>query len=167
MLIRSETPGDHGAIAALVESAFGNAAEARLVNNLRLSASPFISLVAEDAGLITGYISFSPVVLSSAASLAIMGLAPLAVSPKTQRTGIGTRLITEGLKACSKAGAGAVFVLGHPDYYPRFGFARASLFNIQSEYDVSDDTFMALELVSGYLESASGIVHYHAAFRDV
>ena len=97
MLIRPETQGDHGAIAALVESAFGNAAEARLVNNLRLSALPFISLVAEDAGLITGHISFSPVVLSGAVSLAIMGLAPLAVSPTKQRTGIGTRLATEGL----------------------------------------------------------------------
>lgn len=167
MLIRPETQGDYGAIAVLVESAFGNAAEARLVNHLRLSASPFLSLVAEDAGLIIGHICFSPVVLDGTVGLTILGLAPLAVSPFKQRTGIGTCLVKEGLKACSMAGAGAVVVLGHPSYYPRFGFKRASHFNIQCEYDVADDKFMALELISGCLESASGVVQYHVAFRDL
>ncbi|MFZ1829079.1 MAG: N-acetyltransferase [Candidatus Competibacteraceae bacterium] len=167
MLIRPETQADHSAIAALVEAAFDNAAEARLVSKLRISASPFISLVADEAGAITGHISFSPVVLDRASTLTILGLAPLSVAPQKQRSGIGTRLVTEGLNACRDVSAGAVVVLGHPSYYPRFGFVRASLFNIGSEYDVADDKFMALELVPGYLKLATGIAQYHEAFRDV
>lgn len=97
----------------------------------------------------------------------IMGLGLVAVLPERQRSGIGTQLIRAGLKKCKELGYGAAFVLGHPTYYPRFGFVPASRFGLKCELDVSDDVFMAMELSSGYFEKISGTVVYHEAFRSV
>ena len=96
-----------------------------------------------------------------------MGLGPMAVAPGCQRKGIGSALVRAGLIACTERGFRAVVVLGHPKYYPRFGFSESKRFGIKSEYDVLDEVFMALELVPGALSSASGIVRYHEAFGDV
>src|SRR4030095_12754823 len=78
----------------------------------------------------------------------------------------GTRssLALEGLPACNHLGYGAVVVIGHQNYYPRFGFTPAARFNLRSEYDVPDDVFMALELTPNYLQGTSGAVYYHSAF---
>ena len=81
--------------------------------------------------------------------------------------GIGGSLIREGLARCREVGACAVVVLGHPTYYPRFGFNPSSRFGIGCEYDVPDDVFMVQELRPGSLNGKSGIVRYHAAFKDV
>jgi putative acetyltransferase len=141
--------------------------EADLVDALRAQATPLMSYVAELDGTIAGHILFSPVTLLSHPDLAIMGLAPMAVLPTLQRQGIGSALVRTGLDACRDMGAGAVIVLGHAEYYPRFGFVPASRFGIRSEYDVPDDVFMAIELIPGFLAPRPGTIRYHPAFGSV
>lgn len=163
MTIREERADDTQAVRALNLAAFQTSTEADLVDALRVEASPFVSLVAEESGVIVGHIMFSPVNLALDAPL-LMGLAPMAVSPERQRQGIGSRLIAEGLERCGQLGAAVVVVLGHADYYPRFGFAPASRFGLRSEYDVPDEVFMARELKDGGLEGLAGTVRYHPVF---
>ena len=91
----------------------------------------------------------------------------MAVRPERQRQGIGSKLVREGLRACKQEGVQAVVVLGHPEYYPRFGFRPAETFGLRSEYDVPSEVFMALELKRGALEDVEGVVTYHAAFGSV
>lgn len=130
-------------------------------------AQPLVSLIAEDNGAIVGHIMFSPVSLSGHPALRIMGLAPMAVAPEHQRKGIGSALVRAGLEQCRQLGFGAVVVLGHPAYYPRFGFSSAARFGIGCEYEVPEDVFMVLELHAGFLSGASGQIKYHAAFNNV
>jgi putative acetyltransferase len=167
MHIRFERPADADEIRAVNASAFGTAAEADLVEVLRRVAFPLISLVAEQDDTIAGHILFSPVTLSSDPSLRIAGLAPMAVRPARQRVGIGSMLVRAGLEECRSVGFLAVTVLGHPKFYPRFGFVPASRFGIASTYDVPDDVFMALELEPGTLRETRGVIHYHPAFAGV
>jgi putative acetyltransferase len=167
MDIRSERITDVAAVRALNRAAFATTTEADLVDALREQAEPVISLVAEDTGSIVGHILFSPVTLSGHAELKIMGLAPMAVLPAVQRRGIGSALVRVGLERCEQLGVGAVIVLGHAEYYPRFGFMPASRFHIASEYDVPDGVFMALELESDVLREKSGTIRYHAAFANI
>ncbi len=167
MRIRAEEPRDWAAVQTLNEAAFGQPAEARLVAALREQANPVISLVAEDEGAILGYILFSPVTLTGHPELKIMGLAPMAVAPERQRQGIGSSLVRAGLDECRKLGFGAVVVLGHPKYYPRFGFSPAARLNIGCEYDVPEEFFMAMELEPGHLRGVSGTIRYHEAFNSV
>ena len=91
----------------------------------------------------------------------------MAVRPGHQRQGIGTALIEAGLDRCRETRVGAVVVLGHPDYYPRFGFLKSSGFDIKSEYDVPAEAFMVVELQAGYLDDHSGTVQYHDEFRKL
>lgn len=167
MLIRDESAGDYHAVRALNEAAFDSDAEARLVDALRDEASPLISLVAEQDGSVVGHILFSPVTLAGHEKLKIMGLAPMAVAPSRQRQGIGSSLVRAGLDRCRSVDAGAVMVLGHPAFYPRFGFVPSSRFDIASEYDVPEETFMVMELERGFLHGASGTIRYHGAFKNL
>jgi len=162
--IREERPEDIPIVHALNASAFETDAEANLVDVLRTNARPLISLVALDNDDIVGHIMFSPVELDGTSSPKIMGLAPMAVAPDRQRSGIGSELVSEGLVRCDESGASAVVVLGHPDYYPRFGFVPASTMNIECEYDVPDEVFMVLELAAGCLAETVGTIRYHEAF---
>lgn len=164
MLIRDEEPRDWAAVHAVNVSAFETSEEANLVDALREQARPLVSLVAEDHGAIVGHIMFSPVSLAGHPSLKIMGLAPMAVAPTHQRKGIGSALVRAGLDQCARLGFGAVVVLGHPAYYPRFGFVPSTRYGIGCEYDVPEDVFMVVELQDGFLRGASGKVSYHAAF---
>ena len=164
MQIRPETEADHAAIRELNKAAFEGEGEANLIEGLRQNASPMISLVAEDAGGIVGHILFSPATHSEDAELKLMGLAPMAVAPDRQKSGIGSALAREGLERCRKMGVAGVVVLGHPQYYPRFGFVPSSEFGIVSEYDVPEGVFMVLELEPGALQNKSGRVHYHREF---
>ena len=166
VLIRAEAEADHRAVHALNTSAFGGPGEARLVDALRVQAQPLVSLVAEENGAVVGHIMFTPVSLPGYPEL-IMGLAPMAVIPARQRTGIGTALVRAGLKRCKQLGAAAVVVLGHPGFYPSFGFSPGARFGIACEYDVPQEAFMAMELRPGALRGATGTVKYHAAFSDV
>ena len=165
--IRCERADDWAAIRQVNESAFGCATEATLVAELRREALPVISMVAEDGGTIVGHIMFSPVVLPGHPALKVMGLAPMAVLPERQRQGIGSAMVHAGLEACRQLGFGAVVVLGHPGYYPRFGFTPAVRFGIGCEYEVPDEAFMIVELYPGYLVGVTGTFQYHAVFRNL
>jgi putative acetyltransferase len=167
MLIRSEEQQDRAPVHAVNVAAFETPAEANLVDALREQARPIVSFVAEDEGEIIGHIMFSPVELPGYPSRKIMGLAPMAVVPGHQRQGIGTELVRAGLEKCKQLGVGAVVVLGHADYYPRFGFAPSTRFGISCEYDVPEDVFMVIELQPGALKGASGTIKYHPAFSNV
>lgn len=149
---------------AVNTSAFDTPVEAGLVDTLRKQAHPVVSLVAEEGGTIVGHAMFSPVILHGRADLLLMGLAPMAVVPHNQRRGVGSALVRAGLEQCRRLGCGAVVVLGHPGYYPRFGFVPAANFGLECEYDAPEEAFMALELCPGYLRAARGRISYHAAF---
>lgn len=167
MQIRPETEADYAAIRELNKAAFEGEAEAKLVDGLRQNAAPIISLVAEDAGSIVGHILFSPATHSEDAELKLMGLAPMAVAPAVQRSGIGSKLVIAGLEQCRELGVAGVVVLGHPNYYPRFGFESSTSFGIVSEYDVPEGVFMVLELQEGALRDKAGRVHYHREFSKL
>lgn len=167
MKIRAETEKDRPAVHALNARVFETSAEADLVDALREQARPVISLVAEQGGAIVGHILFSPVTLDSSPALRLACLAPMAVAAEHRRKGIGSALVREGLEQCRQRGFGAAVVLGHPAFYPRFGFLPSARFGIRSEYDVPEDAFMVLELTPGYLRGVSGTVRYQAAFGSL
>lgn len=167
MIVRREEERDRSGVYTVNSAAFQRLDEANLVDVLREEAEPVLSLVAEDDGGIVGYIMFSPVVLTGNPDCKVMGLGPMAVLPERQRAGVGSLLVTSGLNVCQELDFGAVVVLGHPDYYPRFGFLPASRYALDCEYDVPDEAFMAVELIPGYLRSVSGTAVYHDAFRNV
>jgi len=167
MLVRAEKDGDREAVRAVYISAFGTSSEADLVDALRDQAQPVVSLVAELDGEVIGHIMFSPVCLSGHPDIKVMGLAPMAVEPSHQRTGIGSALVLEGLGQCRQLNFVAVVVLGHPEYYPRFGFSPSSRFGIESEYDVPEEVFMAMELRPEALTGKTGTARYHSAFSEV
>ncbi len=167
MIIRNEEAKHYEDVYKINASAFSTEAEARLINELRQVVKQHISLVAEEDGLIVGHILFTPVSLSGHPELRLMGLGPVAVLPEQQGKGIGSALIRHGLERCQGAGFGACVVLGHKDYYPRFGFIPSIKYNIKCEYDVPPEVFMIAELQPGYLEGASGTIQYHPAFNAV
>lgn len=167
VLIRAEEHSDWATVHRINATAFDTPAEANLVDALREQAHPLVSLVAEAKGTVVGHILFSPVSLSGNPDLKIAGLAPMAVAPDNQRQGVGSALVRAGLHKCKQLGFGAAVVLGHADYYPRFGFVPATRFCIGCEYEVPEDAFMAMELQSGYLRGASGTIKYHDAFSDI
>lgn len=163
-IIRPEKQGDRDAVAQVNLKAFDTRFEADLVDRLRKEASPLVSLVAETRGAVVGHILFTPVELEGHPDLHLMGLAPMAVLPEFQRRGIGSMLVAAGLKACTELGFGAVVVLGHPGYYPRFGFGRAAEFGLENQWAAPDDAFMVLELEPGCFAGRSGMILFHPAF---
>ncbi|MEA1979188.1 MAG: N-acetyltransferase [Chloroflexota bacterium] len=167
MLIRAEKEDDHDAVFAVNGSAFETPAEATLVDMLREHAQPVVSFVAEEKGNVVGHIMFSPVILSENPDLKVMGLAPMAVAPEHQRKGIGSALVRAGLEQCRQLGFVAVVVLGHPQYYPRFGFSPSSRFGIDSEYEVPEEVFMAMELEPESLSGITGTAKFHNAFKNI
>ncbi|MBU8914053.1 MAG: N-acetyltransferase [Spirochaetales bacterium] len=167
MLIRAEEESDQAAVYAVNASAFETPAEAQLVDALREQAQPVVSLVAEDNGKVVGHIMFSPVSLSGHPDLRVMGLGPLAVAPEHQRNGVGSALVGAGLDQCRHLGLAAIIVLGHPGYYPRFGFSPSSRFGIDSQYQVPEEVFMAMELQPGALSGKHGTIKYHAAVSNM
>ena len=164
--IRSEIAEDIPAVRRVNELAFGRPDEAALVDALRAAARPYISLVAADEGRVVGHIFFSPVELEAEDSAFILGLAPMAVLPEYQRQGVGSQLVREGLGECRRIGCEVVVVLGHPEYYPRFGFVPASRKGLRCEYPVPDEVFMVAELRPNAL-SGRGLVKYRPEFGGV
>lgn len=135
---------------------------------LRKVVDPYISLVAVLDGRIVGHIFFSPVTIESGQSeFTAMGLGLMAVLPEYQRQGIGSQLVREGLKECQRIGQEIVVLVGHPEYYPRFGFTPAKLKGLQCEYDIPDNAFMVAELRPGALKRRQGLVKYHPEFNRV
>ena len=162
--IREETPADFNAVAAITQQAFQGDAEVRLVNLLRQQCSDIVSLVAEQQGKIVGHILFSPASLNSASHYKLMALAPMAVSNVLQHQGIGSALVRAGLEKCRLQGTDAVVVLGHPAYYPRFGFIPASKAQIRCPWPVPDEAFMLLPLKAKTIVGKDSTVVYHSAF---
>jgi len=164
--IRKENPFDIPAIYEVNRRAFGQPSEAELVNSLRNANALTLSLVAFLDNQIVGHIAFSPVTIeNSQLKFQAIGLAPMAVLPEHQKWGIGTKLVQEGLKQLSEAGHKIVVVVGHPEYYPRFGFVKASDFGIKWEHECYDEAFMVKGLLSGILDKVSGTVRFRPEFE--
>jgi putative acetyltransferase len=163
VLVRAERPADRVAIRAVNSQAFGREDEAGLVEALGDGGYARLSLVAEEGERVVGHLLFSDLpILTSTGTLSALALAPLAVLPDRQRQGIGSRLVREGLRACLAAGHRVVVVLGHADYYPRFGFSARLAESLQAPF--SGPSFMALELVPGALQGVRGKVCYPPPF---
>ena len=168
--IRPEIPVDIPAIFEVNCQAFGHDDEARLVDALRAGChfNPDLSLVAVFNDRIIGHILFPEITIESEdAIVPALALAPLVVHPDFQCRGIGTGLIEEGLDACRFLGHRIVIVVGHPGYYPRFGFSPANICGIEAPFVVDDDVFMVLALVPGALVGVHGRVRYPQAFESV
>jgi putative acetyltransferase len=162
--VRKEQPDDIGAVRAINDAAFGQSAEAQIVDALRAKCPEALSLVAVDEEQIVGHIFFSPVSVSCDGVLTGgMGLAPMAVAPDRQRQGIGSRLVRAGIRALRERGCRFIIVVGHPDYYPRFGFVPASRFGLTCQWDgVPDEAFLVLVLDDSVIPQLTGT----AAYRD-
>ena len=171
LIIRPENLTEAAAIYALNKLAFdGRDAEPRLVNVIRESESfiPELSLVAELDEQIVGHILFSRIHIETAdQQVSTLALAPMAVLPQYQKRGIGSELIRRGLEQCKRLGWASVIVLGHPAYYPRFGFSAELAKLLECPYGDIGDAWMALELAPGALNNVRGNVVYPAAFDNV
>lgn len=164
LVIHPERAAEKAAIHALLAAAFDSETEARLVDRLREEASPYIALTASIGDQVIGFVGLSPVAAVAADGdvIAALGLAPMAVLPAYQRRGVGGRLLRASLDAAAGSGHATVFVLGHPDYYPRFGFRRADVLGWRFLPGTESAFF-----VYGPAPPGSGIVRYHTAFDAV
>lgn len=157
VVVRGETEADTAHVRRINREAFGRDAEADLVETLGRNGKSVLSLVAEVEDRVVGHILFTRVAIEAPkGSLGGLGLAPVAVLPDLQRRGVGSMLIRAGLHRCRSEGHGAVLVLGHPSYYPRFGFVPAARFGLRWEHEAPEGTFMALELRAGALKDGEG-----------
>lgn len=164
--IRDESVEDHEAIRLVNRRAFGQEGESRLVDALREQGYLRVSLVAEQDGQIVGHILFSDLpIISESGTVPALSLAPLTVLPEYQWQGVGSALVREGLQRCRTLGHKIVIVLGHPDYYPRFGFSPQLARRLVSPF--SGEAFMALELVPSALDDVAGAVTYPPPFGAV
>ena len=167
-IIRPETPEDLDSIRYVNEQAFGTKKEVELIDKLRKRGVLTISLVAIQDGEVVGHIAFSPVVIESGlSSFEAIALAPMAVLPAYQRKGIGSQMVRAGLGECHRLGHEVVVVLGHSDYYPRFGFVLARSKGIDCEFEAPDEAWMVLELREGALAGRSGVVKYQPEFNEI
>lgn len=170
IIIRQELKEDLARIKEINDQAFGQEGEGRLVNKLR-EKDQFISelsLVAETDETVVGHILFYPVKINSNLEKhTTLSLGPMSVLPKYQKKGIGGKLISEGLKRAKDVGFRSVIVVGHPEYYPKFGFTKASNWSIKVPFDSPDEAFMALEIVKGELQDKSGIIEYPLEFMEL
>ena len=161
--IREEASADRDAAGEANRLAFGGDDEAMLVDALRAGGYLRVSLVAEDQGRVVGHIVFSDLpVVTAGTTVETLALAPMAVLPEFQRRGIGSALVREGLDLCRRRGHRIVVVLGHPGFYPRFGFSTDLAVPLASPF--AGDSFMALELTPGALEGVAGTVCYPPPF---
>ncbi len=168
MKIREEDSADTKAIRHINTKAFETEAETGLVDVLRESGCTFVSLVAETDQKVVGHLLFTPVELTGVKNtLKLMGLASMAVLPQYQNQGIGIQLVNAGIEYCQFEKYDAIVVLGHPNYYPKFGFAPSVNYGIKSEYEVPDEVFMILELVPNSLVDYHGTIKYHELFNSV
>jgi len=164
-MIRREIPEDIEAIRHVNEEAFGGKEEADIVDALRKRSATVLSLVATDEGRVIGHILFSPVIIESeSSSLGAVALAPMSVLPEYQRKGIGSELVRAGLDECRALGHELVVLVGHADYYPRFGFVPARERGIECEFEVPDEAWMLLELREGALGGRKGTVKFQTEF---
>jgi putative acetyltransferase len=166
--VRPLRAGDEDAVHELVARAFGRREEADLVRALRREGTPLLELVAEGDGAVSGQIAFSQVTPERVApGVVSYGLGPMAVLPGLQRGGIGSALVAAGFAACAARGVGLVFVLGHPSYYPRFGFESAAPHGFHYQSEAFDRAFFLRELVPGAARGGGGLVRFAPPFDAV
>jgi putative acetyltransferase len=167
MTIRLQTPEDTSQVRRLNELAFGGPMEATLVEALQRACAEALSLVAHD-GRVVGHILFTPVVVEHAGGQIVgMGLAPMAVLPERQRQGIGSSLVARGLEILRERACPFVVVVGHPEYYPRFGFEPASRHGLASQWEgIPDGAFMVLILNATAMSGVSGVARYRGEFDE-
>ncbi|UOQ84619.1 GNAT family N-acetyltransferase [Gracilibacillus salinarum] len=175
IIIRPELNIQYNSTEEIIKKAFLNEEysdkrEHLLVNRIRKSYAfiPELSLVALNQGKnIIGHILLSKIkIVDGDNAVDSLALAPVSVTPEYQKKGIGSQLIHAALKNAKDLGYRSVIVLGHKDYYPKFGFKPASLWNIKAPFEVPDEVFMALELTHNSLEKVQGVVHYSKAFLE-
>jgi putative acetyltransferase len=164
-IVRPETPADEAVVADVNEEAFGRPDEAVLVASLRRGRAflPGLSLVAEVQGAIIGHVLFTRLHVGPM-RMPGLALAPMAIRKVQQRRGVGTALVREGLNAATTRGEAFAIVVGHPEYYPRFGFSPAMQFGIHAPFEVRDEALMALELRPGGLRGVSGRIEWAPEF---
>lgn len=166
--IREERPEEIETVRAVNDHAFGQPQESRVVDALRANGGVLLSLVAVLNGRVVGHILYSPVTLSSDGGVVVgAGLGPMAVLPAFQRQGIGGKLIERGNEMLRARGCPFVAVLGHPEYYPRFGFRPAGGYGIRCEWEVPDDVFMVLVMDPVTMKGVSGLARYREEFSGV
>ena len=164
---RHETSADLDSIRHVNRLAFGQDAEAQLVDALREGGYVRLSLVAEQATRIVGHILFSDLpIITEAGTVPALALAPMAVLPEFQNQGIGSALVRRGLNECRQQGHKIIVVLGHPHFYPRFGFSSKLAAHLDSPFS-KGESFMAVELVPGALDGVTGRVQYASPFAGV
>jgi putative acetyltransferase len=165
MVIRPESEADYAAVAEVTAGAFGSEDEVRLVEAIRACEDfvPELTLVAQEDGRIVGHIMFSYSALEGS-DTRLLQLSPLSVAPDRQGTGIGSALTRESLRLADERGEPLVLVLGHPTYYPRFGFRPASTLGLVApKPEWSGDAFMAVPLTA-YDPALRGRVTFAPAF---
>jgi putative acetyltransferase len=168
--VRQEVPADHRQVLEVNRLAFGRPEEAQLVEALRMSASfvPELSLVASEEDRVVGHVLFTRVAIRDGGRRhPALALAPVAVLPERQRSGIGSTLIRHGVEAARALGYGIAIVLGHSSYYPRLGFVPAERVGIRAPFEVTPGAFMVLELQPGALAGVQGEVEYPPEFSNV
>lgn len=164
--IRREEPRDQDPVHRLNLAAFDNGSEAAVVDKLRASCEDYLSFVAIENGVVVGHILFTPATVDGC-SVVGMGLAPMSVLPSHQRKGVGSKLVRHGLQYLRQSGCPFVIVLGHPEYYPRFGFELASKYQLLSQWEgVPDEAFMVVVFDGSALPRAGGIARYRGEFDD-
>ena len=168
--LRKESKNDYAGITKVNDRSFGRKAEGKLVEALRKTEEfvPELSIVAEEDKQIVGHILFLPVaILSSENVFQTLTLAPMSVLPEYQQKSIGKLLVIYGLQVARDLGYESAIVLGHPSYYPKFGFLKASKWDIKSPFPAPDEAFMAIELVNGSLENVNGNVVFPEEFNGL
>lgn len=170
LIIRQERADDRDTVYEVVKEAFAKAAyadgdEQDLVNRLRNSAEfiPELSLVAELEGEIVGHILFTRLMIAQKTELA---LAPISVKPGFQSMGIGEELIVQGHEIAAGLGYKAVVLVGHADYYPRFGYEPAGKYGIKAHFAVPEENFMVKFLSADGVDNISGLITYSSAFFE-
>ena len=167
--IRPETVDDIERIDEINRLAFEGEEESGLVRAIRNDPEfiPQLSLVAVKNDRVVGHILFSAVkIMTSDGEVPALALAPMAVDPEYQNQGVGSELVRSGLMACSQLGHKIIIVIGHPDYYPRFGFKPAREFGLEVPFDAPDEAFLVLGLEPGVLNNVSGVVRYSSPFSS-
>ena len=170
MIIRPEKKSDYSAIYEVNKLAFNGENESKLVQTLRKSENfnEKLSIIAIKDEKIVGYILFTPITIENKGnSFPALALAPLAVHPEFQNQGIGSLLVNHGLEKCNGLNYGIIIVIGHPNYYPRFGFVPAGSKGLKVPFEVPEEVFLVKENISGALDGVEGTVKYPQAFLDL